>query len=449
MYEWGIALPRWISTRWRDRPTQVWVCIGALLMLWAGLGSLNLHDKIPSDDWKHSLRSDAAGYYVYLPAFFHHGWKAHAYSDDMVRHIAGEGFQLDRQRDRVVTKYPIGTAMLQLPFFLMAEAIEGPGATDGWSRTHHRAIELAGIFYWVAGMILLALTLTVRYRGERGTIALVIAAISFGTNVFYYAYRFPGYSHIYSFFLISASIYIVYTDKKLRSNKTKQIILMILFSLIILIRHIDVLAVIALLTLVWFEHPTVLRSAGYWWQQLLIGFVLSIPQLAYWKHVHGKWVVYAYGDEGFANWADPEWALVLFAPENGILPYSPILVLMPIAMYFMWKNDSKYSVVVSMLFLLVIYSFAAWHVWHFGCSYGKRPFVQFMPFIAMPMMALLVYLHRNKPVLFGSLVTILVLVLFINYRLMLDYEGCFFGKEPWDWDHFGVSIARAFLGRSV
>lgn len=441
----GGHLTHWLRRQWQEHPTRAWLLVGALILIWSGLGSISFNDKVPLDDWKHDLRADAAGYYVYLPAFFHHGWKANGYSEEMRRTIAGEGFLLDRQRDRVVTKYPIGTAMLQLPFFLVAELIEGPGATDGWTRTHHRAIEVAGSFYWAAGIILLALTLMARSGRKNGTIAVVLASISFGTNVYYYAFRSPGYSHIYSFFLVCAALYLIFSDRKEVLSRTRQMCFMAVVSLLFLVRHIDVLAVVALFALLWFEHPQVLRSPGYWWRQLLVGLVLALPQLAYWKHVHGKWIVQAYGNEGFSNWAHPYWSNVLFSPQNGIIPYAPVVCLIPLALLALWAIDRKHTMLLIALFVAVIYSFAAWHMWNFGCSYGMRPFVQYMPFLAIPLMALLLRIERWSPALFGGVVTLLALVSFVNYRALLQFDVCYVGEAD-DWIPYGRNLVKAFFG---
>ncbi|MFN3876180.1 MAG: hypothetical protein ACK4L7_09755, partial [Flavobacteriales bacterium] len=116
--------------------------------------SIDFNDKVPLDDWKHDLRADASGYYICLPGLSHHGMRAAAVPDSL-REVAGLGFSLDRERDRIITKYTSGPAILMAPFFLIAEAIEGFGATDGWSRTHHRLIEAGAILYWSLGLFLM------------------------------------------------------------------------------------------------------------------------------------------------------------------------------------------------------------------------------------------------------------------------------------------------------
>ena len=132
--------------------------LALITLCWGVSGSWEYNRQIPNGDWKHDLRADASGYYIYLPGFFHHNFHV----DDLDSTIlikAGYGFTLDRAKDRIVTKYFYGTALFESPFYLMAEAVVGWGRTDGFTDVHRRAIEAGGVFYWVLGLWLLATAL--------------------------------------------------------------------------------------------------------------------------------------------------------------------------------------------------------------------------------------------------------------------------------------------------
>jgi hypothetical protein len=410
--------------------------------------TIQFNDKVPLDDWRHDLRADAAGYYIYLPGFFHHGFKASGIDQDLALELAGNGFQRDTVADRIITKYPIGTALLQLPFFGVAEMIEGPGRTDGWTRTHHRAIEVGGAFYWTLGLLFLALGLRARHGSTIGVAVLVLVCIAFGTNVFYYAFRAPGYSHIYSFFLVALSYYALVADHGRPMRPAMRWTFLFANAFILLVRPIDLIAVVALYGLLFLDRPALLRDPRLLLSQIGVGLMVAFPQLLYWKFVHGRWVVYSYGDEGFTNWDAPYWAEVLMSPMNGLIPHAPVFILLPFGLFLLWQRDLKQALLIGALFVLVIYSFAAWHAWHFGCAYGMRPMVQYTPFLAILLWVLFDGLRRKYPAILHGLVPLLVLVAFVNYRAMLQYDVCYLWGNG-QWMPYGRNIMEAFFGKVV
>lgn len=410
---------------------------------WASIDSNN---KVFLDDWRSDLRADAGGYYSYLPGLFHHGFRASTVSDSMLWK-GGEGFHLDRERDVIVTKYTCGTAVLQLPFFFTAELIEGFGSTDGWSRTHHRLIEIAGIFYWCAGLYLLLLALLRWWPTKWGLAVLVLGCVAFGTNSFYYAFRAPGYSHVYAFFLVALSLYTIHADGPAPMRRSMRWTFMVANALIILVRPIDVVAVIGLFGMLFLAHPHLVSSKRFYVAQFVIGIVVAFPQLLYWKFVHGQWLVYSYEGENFRHWAAPMWKEVLMAPGNGLLPNAPVFFLFPftIAALFLARK-ARMTWLFLMLFTAVIYTCSAWHAWHFGCSYGQRPMVEYTPFFAFGLWALFATLKQRWPAVLHGMVPLLVLVCFLHYRAMLHYGVCYSG-DVWDWIPYGRNVVESIFGK--
>ena len=418
-----------------------WVAFG-LFFTWS---SIDFNSKIPLDDWRHDMRGDASGYYIYLPGTFHHGMRAAGISDSL-RQVAGLGFSLDRERDRIITKYTSAPAILMLPFYLIAELIEGWGASDGWSRTHHRAIETGAIIYWTLGLMLLARALLLRFPAPPLVAALCIAAIAFGTNTFYYAFRAPAFSHVYSFFLVCMALHAVLADANKPMRRSRRWLFLIACAMIVATRPTDIVAVLALTGWLAIEHPGEFRRPGLYLSGLLVGVLVAAPQLIYWKFAHGRWIVYSYGEEGFTNWACPYVQEVLMAPRNGLLPHAPALFLVPFGCWPLWRHHRRTMLILFAAFVVILYSCAAWHMWDFGCSYGMRPFVQYTPFAALFIWALLRRLHARTPSVFWALAPMLALVCFVNYRAMLEYDGCYF-QVDWDWSLFGRNLWEAFFGR--
>lgn len=398
--------------------------------------------KVPLDDYHSHLRADAAGYYVYLPGLFHYGFKGNTI-DSADLEIAGLGFGVDRDRDRIVTKYTCGTALLQLPFFFVADAIEGIGRTNGLTRTHHNAINVAGIFYWTVGLALLLLAFLRWCIASPLVALLVMACAAFGTNLFFYAFRMPGYSHVYSFFLVALSLYAI-----MRSRWTRgwQWAFAGSNALILLVRPIDLIAVCTLYGLLSVFHGRDSLRAGLLAKQAAACIVAALPQLLYWQHVHDHWIVWSYAGEGFSNWTSPHLGKVIAAPMNGLLPNSPMFALLPFALVVLWWRDRRMAILIASCMLLVLYACASWHSWHFGLGYGMRPMVQYVPFLSMAIWALLAFCRERSPGIFYGAVPVLTLICFINYRAMLQSDIGYFAEDPWDWCPYGRNLLRAFFG---
>src|SRR5690606_154748 len=115
----------------------------------------------------------------------------------------GNGFLLDTETGIVSTKYSYGVALLQAPFFLGAHIyakITGTYA-DGYGQPYRNAVNIAGVFYLIFGLLLLYKFLRFQFKS---TISFItVALILLGTNVFHYGVYETGMSHIYSFFLFS------------------------------------------------------------------------------------------------------------------------------------------------------------------------------------------------------------------------------------------------------
>lgn len=391
----------------------------------------------PAEYWQSDLWADAAGYHVYLPGLFHHGMRARGWQAG-ADSLHGLGFRLDFERDRVLTKYTCGVAMLQLPAYLFAEWTTDGVYPDGFADEHRRAMEIGGAVYWSAGMLLLAIGLVKRWGGVWWHAALVVALVGFGSNAAYYAVRQPGASHVYSFFLVSTSIGVLLTG--LENSAWKRRVFHLACALLILIRPVDALAVAALWAWLWLDRDPLLRKASFWIGQLIALAIVSVPQLLYWRFAYDDWVVYSYGDEGFTNWAAPEVSKFLFSPGNGWLPYTPVLVPAVLGFFAMSRTDGRHGALIALLLCSAVIISASWHMWNYGCAFGARPMAQYMPFLAIPLHALIrsneQWLRRAR----ALLVPITVVATVLLMRIALDYDVCY-GDELDDWGVY-ISMVR-------
>ena len=409
--------------------------------------SWNHHAKIPGNDWRSDLRVDGAGYYIYLPGMFHYGMRAKGLPLDLTERTA-DGFIVHYARDRIITKYTCGVALLELPFYLIAESIVGWGATDGFTDTHRRAVEAGAILYWIIGLLLTALALQRLLPAPPWVPVVLLPLIAFGSSLFYYAFRAADFSHVYSFAMVALALYLFVT-RILDAEAVRPPGLFgfgITCALIVLIRPTDAVIVLGFIAWIMAERPALLRRPAFWGIMAFTALVVWSPQLAYWRFVHGRWLAVSYDNEAFTNLLSPHVLKFLFAAENGWLPYAPAMLLLPAGSFVLWKQRPHVVIILFAVLAFTVYLCSAWHMWNFGCGFGSRPLVQYLPLLAIPIWAWLRSPGPTAKLWRAALLPLLFLLVFVNYRLALQYDGCFFGKDPWDWDYFGRGIAHAFLG---
>ncbi|MCB0795659.1 MAG: hypothetical protein KDB88_13065 [Flavobacteriales bacterium] len=364
--------------------------------------------------------------------------------DDVVSRSGG-GFRIDHAEGKIISKYTCGVAMLLAPFYACASFIAGPTNSDSWGPTHYAAVDVAGIFYFILGLLLIHCTLMEWEKGRNDLTWLSLVCIAFGTNLFFYAFVEPAFSHVYSFFLVALSLFLAIRSRRGPWNMWSLFLFATSNALIVLIRPVDIIAVLALYALLFVAAPNLLGSKRVWLVQGLMFFIISAPQMLYWKHVFGEWVVYSYAGEGFTNWAAPKIAEVLAAPLNGLLPHAPVFALLPLGLWAIHQRDRIMALIFAAMFALILYTCAAWHSWHFGCAYGMRPLVQYTPFLALGLYALFCWAKDHRVGLLHGAMPMIVLICFVNYRFMLYKEICYPG-ETWDWKYYGRELAETFFG---
>ena len=172
-------LRRYLIICWR--PASLILLAGILLFL-----TFNRHSRSGIQTYHSEIWGDKAGYYVYLPAAFLYSFDAARFPQE-IDSLTGNGFQLDREDHRVLTKYTCGVAVMMTPFFLTTHAIASlfNALNDGFSAPYHRMIDVAAIFYLMAGFLLWYHVLR-RYFTQTVAI-LTIATLFLGTGLYYYA----------------------------------------------------------------------------------------------------------------------------------------------------------------------------------------------------------------------------------------------------------------------
>lgn len=410
-----------------------------LIILFSKL-SIYRHRDAPQGTFRNEIWADRAGYYVYLPSAFMYGFSASAFPDS-IDYTTGAGFRFEN--NKVITKYTYGVSLLQLPFFISAHIITkitGKAHADGFSHYYQKLIDIAAVFYLVLGMYLLFLALKKQFSLGNRIIQVTLVLLFFGSNLYYYSLAETGMSHVYSFFLFSSVLYLIFHKERFKKIWIWHLLLSSALALIVLIRPSNV--IFALLPLVWNfgnENVTPLihefrKNAKMLAVWCAVGLVFFIPQFIYWKYVSGNYFTYSYGSEGFSYALKPRLAETLFSPDNGLFWYSPIMLVALWGMFMYFRNRTR--VMYLLVFSLVVYTTAAWHEYSFGCGAGMRNMVEYLALFAFP---LCYTLHKiqsisKSMVRYATWVAICIPVV-IAAKESYHYYGCYF-TQGWDWTQY-------------
>src|SRR6185436_10253555 len=115
----------------------------------------------------------------------------------------------------------------------------------------------------------------------------------------------------------------------------------------------------------------------------VLGILIFLPQLFYWKHQTGSWFFNSYLNEHF-YFNNPHVFYGLFSFRKGWLVYTPIMFFALAGLYTLFKTMKEFFYPVLILFLLYIYVAFSWWCWWYGGSYGQRALIDIYPFLAVP-----------------------------------------------------------------
>ncbi|MBL0127806.1 MAG: glycosyltransferase family 39 protein [Flavobacteriales bacterium] len=285
------------------------------------------------------LSWDTFGYHLYLPAtFIHHdlGLNDAAWVQEaMTKYEAGgKPYQINPTADgRWVMKYPMGLAILWLPFFLIAHVLAGilGFAQDGFSAPYQWALIIAALVYMLIGILVLRRVLQ-HFFSEVITTA-TLALIVTGTNYFHQAVYSTGMPHVFLFTLGAGVLWYSIRWHKDR-RRTDAMITGALLGLLVVSRPSEIVWVLVPLligltdTASWKDQLSTLWSRR---KHLIImvamATVVCVPQLVYWKWMTGKWLYMSYNNpgEGFEFLHPYTWD-VLFSFRKGWYIYTPIML---------------------------------------------------------------------------------------------------------------------------
>ena len=342
-----------------------------------------------------TIKADGVGYYDYLPSVFIRGdfnRKDFAVSKypEKYKLLNTRAYFIEYE-DRFLDKYPIGTAILQSPFFLFTkwttDAVSQEG-NPGYQKPFHKAIFHAAIFYLFLSLYFFKRLLKL-YGIKPLSIFFGQIFLVFATSVMHYSTADAGFSHIYSLFAIT--IFLWKLKSYFNSPSLRQfLVLCLLLGLIILLRqsNLIVLLVIPFIAGSWERLKTGVQFLFSSFKPLgfgilIIGAILFLQMLS-WYFQTGHWVIYSYQGERF-YFDEPHFFEMLFSYRKGLFVYAPILFVSAVSsLYYLFRKD-YFSFLTFHLFLFSFtYVMSSWWTWIFGGSYGNRVYVEYYTFLLIP-----------------------------------------------------------------
>jgi hypothetical protein len=378
------------------------------------------------DRWTRIIKVDGNGYYAYLPAIFIYQDLHFGFFDEIAEQEGYQNMGYEYRytyEGKVINKYFAGTALAQLPFFLAAHLtsfITGE-PMDGYSVYYLVFINIASLFYLLISCLIIN-EILLFYRISPFNRAIVLIAIVFGTNLFYYSVYEPSMSHVYSMASISLFIYTILLH--LKSLQKKYLFYSaVLLGIIVIIRPVNliVIAAIPFLSGDWKTlRKGVMDILKNWKTAITVLLLFLLPiliQFTIYKIQTGSFWVYSYGEEKFYL-GQPHLIKMLFSYRKGLFVYTPVLLFSLAGLIYLNEQNRWLSATWLLFFFLVTYLLSCWHQWYYGGSFGSRVFIEYYALFAIPLGILLQELKGK----FMKSMLISILAILIFYSIIQTYQ---------------------------
>ncbi|MBA2610420.1 MAG: glycosyltransferase family 39 protein [Bacteroidetes bacterium] len=387
---------------------------------------------------------DVGNYYSYLPAVFYEHDLSLSFLNDTLNKQTEQRYYWPNKdvHGNKVIKMTMGMAFTYLPFFGLAHVycklVNEPA--NGFSDPYHFAIQFASLFYFLIGLIFLLRVLKLFYNDK--TVFITALLIVFGTNIIYYLTNGAGMSHATTFSFVSAFIY--YTIKWHQTQTFRSAFMIgVLGGMITLIRPINIMVFIAFflyevnsikelsakIKLLLENHRQILLI-------VLLGILIFLPQLIYWKWVSGSYFINSYVGERF-YFNNPHIINGLFSFRKGWLIYTPIMAFSLIGFYYLRKTTKAFFTALIVFTPIYLYVVFSWWCWWYGGSFGQRALIDIYPLLALPFAAFVA--HVQSLGIFKRSVVYTLMVLFLLLNIFQTMQA------KWNTIHFDSMTRDAYF----
>lgn len=348
------------------------------------------------------IDSDPKQYYAYLPAvFIEHDFTMKFWDTD-VGWYSRNYWPLRIENGNLILKTSIGLAYLYAPFFFMADFYTRNFTyynADGFTRPYHFFILLSAIFYFIIGLIYLRKIL-LRFFNHI-IVSLTLIVVVFGTNLFYYIFYQPSFSHSYNFAVIIVFIYLSINWHE-KITFWRSLLIGLFAGLIILIRPNNIIFVLFFVfynvnSFISLRQNIIMFLKNYYHIIIILICVILIwlPQVLYWKYLTGDFFYYSYRTEKFF-FANPHIIEGIFSFRKGWLVYTPVMIFALLGIFFMFIRKVKFSFALLLITISFIYVALSWWCWWYGGSFGMRAFIDMYGLLAIPLAFTINYFYSLK-----------------------------------------------------
>lgn len=416
------------------------------------------------------LGTDGVGYYAYLPSV------AIDHDVDFTNQFAS----LDPLRVRSEVPltptglpanfWPVGPAILWLPFFLLAHglalAFDALGASirlDGAGYWHQAFAISANILY---GGVALLLAYEVARRvgsgraggdhcgaGGPATCLWSTLTVALAGNLAYYMTAEPSMAHPVSAFAVCA-FYLAWLRLRGRQGLGRAAALGALLGIIALVRLQDVaLILVPLGEDLWVALRPGQTGRGVlraWLVDTLLMWTVALavysPQFAVNQALFGSWwrppQLYA----GFAgasqfDWRSPHLLDVLVSARRGLFVWHPVYALCLLGAVPLWKRDRTLALALVVGAASQAYILGGWFDWWQGRAFGGRAFIGCFPLFVAGLASLADAARRalsSRPSLRLALPAACLLLLAANGLLAIEYRfDLAYVERPATWRDLG------------
>jgi hypothetical protein len=367
--------------------------------------------------WVHGI--DGAGYYAWVRSavidrdldtyneFQHY----EATQDEELQSTTWRNFFRRTETGLWSNHYPVGSAVLWSPFFLLAHALTRSLNLAGYSIAPDGYSSLYVAFSTFGSTVAAFVGLVLVYRIARelyGEFAatLATASIWLASPLVFYMYMHPSMSHANDAFVNALFVWVWYATQQARSGRG-WLALGLAGGLAALVRTQNVLLVAfpGLELLEEFITSLRQRSVGNALRSVgkgclfAVAFLLAFaPQMLVWKAVFGSYIVLnpqqVSSGYGFNLWSPNFWN-ALFSSNHGLFIWNPLLLPATLGVWLLAGRERRLALLLATAFLLQLYVIGSWVAWHGTVAFGARFFVNSVPMFVLGLAALVDRLQRR------------------------------------------------------
>ena len=395
------------------------VFVGAALLI--SIGYFVLYGR----EWN-SFQSDALSYHTYLTATFiyhnHHKIDSVAPNMDIPSKIAadikGFGNFPPTPKGYHIIPYSYGTALLELPFFLIAHSYERLNGrkANGYTAPYNYMRKAASVFYAILGLFLIY-NILARFFPKNLSLYTTIT-IFIGTNLFWFTLKQSGMSHVPLFFL---NALLLYATIRMYEIGTWSFFAMtgLALGMIVASRPPDGIMLLIPLCYGIVSKKHFLQRIQWLYHHkknifVAIGCFLSvlIPQMLYWKIFAGTYIFNSYINQTF-NWLNPQLLKGLFSAQNGWLFYTPVMLFAILGIFYA-KRIEPFRLTLYILVPLYMYIIYSWWCWYYTGGLGSRPMIHLYPLLSLPLAGILQYFAEKRFKIRLIAFTVLLFCIIVN-----------------------------------